>query len=449
MRVETLPKLRLAEKQISYSTYSILKNRILGIPTKTSFILLVLVFVYFHASASITEISIAKISNEEKYINAFREIVKNLGYYNHWSPEWTHPKSKADFLKTLQQSYRLFAALDQKNAELALLLGDIAHYQYNLDNQDSFEIAIKHYTSAQQLAPSDYRSYWFLGNHFALSNIPSKAIANFLIAQQINPSSKSISFWSEFAFASAIANMPSHCVYAVDQVKLAGGDVNNLEQTIGATSRARFEAINKLQDHQKTEIWTSQKEDQINFTSRPLGIKILVDSTWNLNIYNYTKRQGVFIINPPAIEHKKGKAIGYTVAIIMKTANDGDRLEDYIKTFVAKYQEVKTINFSNRYDKMISYEIKDKKMYADIGGAHLYVIGIERDKPKYPGMLLENAIDLPKTKASGINYYTAGKVKDRFEGRIFYAIMLDSCEDINVESLAIFKKLFDQQIIIE
>jgi len=429
--------------------HSISNKRILGIQTKTSFIFLVLVFIYFRAGASITEINIAKISNEEKYITAFREIVKNLSYYNHWSPEWPHQKSKADFLKDLQNSYRLFAALDQKNAELALLLGDIAHYQYNLDNQESFEIAIKHYTSAQQLAPSDYRSFWFLGNHFALSNVPGKAISNFFTAQQLNPSTKSIQFWSEFAFAATLANMPSHCIYALDQVKLAGGNMVNLEKTLGATSRARFETINKLENHLKTEVWTSQKEDYINFTSRPLGIKILVDSTWNLSIYDYNKRQGVFIINPPKIENKKGKAIGYTVAIIMKTANDGDRLEDYIKNFVAKYQEVKPINFSNRYDKMISYEIKDQKIYADIGGAHLYAIGIERERPKYPGMLLENAVNLPKATNAGVNYYTAGKVKDRFDGKIFYAIMLDSCEDINAESLAIFKKLFDQQIVIE
>jgi hypothetical protein len=88
-------------------------------------------------------------------------------------------------------------------------------------------------------------------------------------------------------------------------------------------------------------------------------------------------------------------------------------------------------------------------MYQDIGGGHWYMIGIERDRPKYAGLLLENPVALPKGNPNEITYYRASDCKDRFNGKIFYAIMLDSCEYINEQSFSIFKSLFDNQIIIE
>ena len=154
-------------------------------------------------------------------------------------------------------------------------------------------------------------------------------------------------------------------------------------------------------------------------------------------------------MNPPTIANKKGKEIHYTIAIIMKTANDNDKLSDYISNFVSQYQDKMQITFSDKYDKTIAYEIKDKTMYQDIGGGHLYMVGVERNAPKYPGLLLENPATMPEGNAGEVNYYKVSDSKDRFKGKIFYAIMLDSCEDIHDQSFSIFKSLFDNQIIIE
>jgi len=133
----------------------------------------------------------------------------------------------------------------------------------------------------------------------------------------------------------------------------------------------------------------------------------------------------------------------------MKTASDKDKLDDYINNFVSKYPNKTRITFSDKYDKMVAYEIKDKTMYQDIGGGHLYLIGIERNVPKYPGLLLENSTKLPDGNDGQVSYYMASDSKDRFKGKIFYSIMLDSCEDIHNQSFSIFKTLFEQQIIIE
>ena len=98
---------------------------------------------------------------------------------------------------------------------------------------------------------------------------------------------------------------------------------------------------------------------------------------------------------------------------------------------------------------MVTYEIVDKNMYKDIGGGHMYMIGVERKAPGYPGLLLERPVGFPKGNSGQVSFYSYPEYKDRFKGRIFHAIMLDSCEDIHEQSLSIFKNMFENQIIIE
>ena len=249
--------------------------------------------------------------------------------------------------------------------------------------------------------------------------------------------------------ASAVANMPSHSIFAMDQAKNTSGVEGDFDLQLGPTIRKRLVKMDKENVYKKDVIWTATPGQKLTFTSRPFGIKILLDSTWKLSISDYEKRQAAFIITPPALHNKNGEKIDYTIGILMKTANEPDALEDYINNFVPKNAIKNKTSFSEKYDKMIAFEIKDKNMYQEIGGGHLYMIGVERTPPKYPGLLLENPMILPMNQTGKITYYRASDSKDRFTGKIFYAIMLDTCGDINDQSLSIFKTLFSDQIIIE
>lgn len=417
--------------------------------TRNISILTFLTLLTVQTFANVTHIDIAKISNDSKLITAFNFVKDNKQYYDHWTNQWDYDKPKQDLINQLRGHYKIFSALTTKNTETYLLLGDIAHYLYNMDDTTYNSIAVKNYDEAVKSSPKDFRVYWFLGYHYTLSNVPTSAIDNFLKAEKNLPTQQPADFWNDYAWATAVTNMPSHCIYAMDKVKSISGKEGNFQQQLGETIYKRIVPIDKNQSYDKKDIWTASQGDKTTFTSRPLGIKIVVDSIWDLQIYDYQKNQGAFIMNPPTIANKKGKEINYTVAIIMKTANDNDNLSDYISNFVSKYSNKKQITFSDKYDKMIAYEIKDKSMYQDIGGGHLYMIGIERNTPKYPGLLLENPVTIPKVNADEVTYYTASDSKDRFQGKIFYTIMLDSCEDIHDQSFSIFKSLFDNQIIIE
>jgi hypothetical protein len=413
------------------------------------FVFLIWTLTAFDTFANVNFIDISKVCDDSNCINAFNYIKDNQKFYDHWTNEWNYDKPKEELIRKLREDFTTFSSISTKNEELYLLLGVTAHYLYNLDDTASNRVAVNNFNLAIKSNPKDYRPYWFLGYHYALSNVPTQAIDNFLKAQELLPMEQPSDFWNEYAMATAITNMPSHCIYAMDQVKRISGAEGSFETQLGPTIYKRIVEVDKDKSYKKEDIWTFSKGEKMTFTCRPLGIKILVDSTWTLSVYDYNKFQSAFIIDPSTIKNKEGKEIHYTVAIMMKAATEKENLDDYVSNLVSGNPNRKKISFPEKYDKMIAYEIKDKTMYQDIGGGHMYMIGIERNAPDYPGLLLENPATLPNGKADQLNYYTAQDSQNRFKGRIFYLIMLDTCEDIHDQSLAIFKTLFSNQIIIE
>jgi tetratricopeptide (TPR) repeat protein len=173
--------------------------------------------------ANVNFIDIAKISNDSKYVAAFNFIKDNQQYYNHWTNEWNYDITKKELIKMLRDNYATFSTIETKSTELFLLLGDLSQYLYNLDDSVSYDLAVSNYTDAIKSNPKDFRAYWFLANHYALSNVPTKAFDNFSYAQALLPTEQPADFWNDYASAMAFANMPSHCIFAMDKVKSITG----------------------------------------------------------------------------------------------------------------------------------------------------------------------------------------------------------------------------------
>lgn len=416
---------------------------------KRTLSLLFTLFFIINIFANVNYINIDKISNDSTFINAFSYVKNNKQYYDHWTIDWNYMIRKQELINNLRDIYKTFSDISTKNIELYLLLGDISHYLYNLEDSNYYDEAIKNYNEATKMNPKDYRCYWFLGYHLALSNHLPEAFEYFNKAQNMLPIDEPADFWNDYAWLTGVTNMPSHCMFAMDKVKSILGYEGTFESQFGQSIRDRIEPVDKNKTYKSQDIWVALEGEQVTFLSRPLGIKITIDSTWDLSIYDYENQHNFFIINPPPLKNKNGKVINYTVGIFMKVSNEDDALEDFLNTFIAPNQTKKKTSFSKKYENIIAFELFDKTSYEDIGGAHLYLVGIERSSPKYPGLLLENPINLPDENSGQIKYYTASNSMDRFNNKIFYVFLLDSCEDIHEQSLAIFKQLFNNQIIIE
>lgn len=406
-------------------------------------------FLTLTSLGNVRYIDFKKISDSEKYSDKFDFIVENVGYYDHWEPDWTHDISKDSLVRGLKESYDLFSKLDNRNIEVNLLLGDISHYLYNLHEDDAYQQAVGHYKKAINIAPNDYRSFWFIATHYALSNVQDKSIEYFFKSKKHLPVNVPAAFWEDYTFATAVANMPSNCIYAMDKAKAILGKKSYFEEKLGQNIYDRITPVNRDSVYSYSDIWTASKGDLISFVCRPLGLKLLIDSTWNISFYAYKNYQTVVTIIPPAIKNKNGRNITYTIALIMRVSQPQEKLDDFIGKYVSRFTNKKKCDFSNKYPDIISFEMKDENMYQDIGGAHMHMIGLKRERPKYAGMILEQPIAVPREGTNKMTFYRPGESKDRFDGEIHYAIMLDACEDIHNEAYEMFKKLFEKQIIIE
>ena len=395
-------------------------------------------------------IDILKISSNSEHVVAFNFISQYEPCYENWTLEWNYDQSKESLIQILQDFHKDFSAFTEKNAETYLLLGLIAGYLYNMEVGSYNSIAIENFEEAIKIDPQDYRAYWFLANHYSRSAAPVPAVKHFKKAEALLPDPQPVDFWKDYALASRLAVMPTHYIYAYEKMKSLTENVDSQVQYYADAMYKLIVPIDKNQSFDKQEMWAANIGEEITMTSRPLGIKLALDSTWNIGVYDYQQNKAFFVIAPPTIANKMEKNIGYTLAITMQTVNDDDQLDDFVnKIQYSKDAIKKKIHFSDKYERMIAYEITDKALYPDMGGGHLYEIGIERNDPEYPGLLIESPTTIRHDGTNPLQYYKLMECKDRFKGKIFYLFIFDSCEDIYEQSFAVFKSFFDNQVTIE
>lgn len=414
------------------------------------FILISLLFGTGNLFADFSQIDFTKIDDHVKYKRYYTYVHDNLRYYSTWSQEWNYDKSKPELISKLEEAYSAFSAAPKKDLEMRLLMGEVAHYLYNMDAPGYFDSATANFKIAARLAPADFRPCWFLANHLANGNIQDSSVEMFIKAQNMQPPVKPADFWEEYAFAMAIARMPGHALLAMDKIRTQTGKPGYFEKEIWPAVTVNIKDLDKDSNYTNKQIWTAENGDMATFSSRPLGIKLSVDTSWDINVQDYEHPNSSFVIKPTPLHNKKGREIGYTIAIIMKVGDAGSSLEAYTTSFFDKYPDKKRINTFNKYPNTVAYEIKDPASYESVGGGHMYVIGIERNAPAYPGYALESAISMPKqAEGGGVHYFRPAVMTNRFTGRIRYLIILDSCEDIHDQSFNIFKTFFDKQLVIE
>jgi hypothetical protein len=365
-------------------------------------------------------------------------------------PEWSHDISKQELVKKLEDIYSSFNKLP-KNIELHLLLGDISHFLYNLEAEGYNKSAIDNYTAALAINKKEYRAMWFMGNHYAFAAKPKDAVELFLQAEALLPKNHPADFWEEYAHAMFMANMLTHSIYAMERSFKITGKAGSFEKQIGPAALNKIKLLDTEREYEAKDMWDLRIDKMVTFTSRPLGLSVSIDSTWGFEVSPYKNRRNSFLIFPPKISNKDGIEIGYTNVIIAHAAKENDKLEDFVNSFVQKYEDKSQVDLGLRYDKSFGYEVKDQKMYSHMGGAHLYIIGVERASPEYPGLLLETPSGFPDPADgdTGTKYYTSPDIKDRINDRMFYIFILDTCEDIHDKCLPLFKNLLNSQVILE
>jgi hypothetical protein len=382
-----------------------------------------------------------------------RFLLDNLVYYDHWSPDWIYDIVKDSLIRELKLCLGLYEPVKTDEFERCLLLGEIAHYLYNLDVKTYYDTAEAFYLKAIKLNDKDCRGYWFLGYAYATSDEIKKALPAFRRALDLVNDRTGVDFWQEYAFTMEVADMPFHCLYALDQYKHRGGS-SLLSKVMDSTVRSKCLDADPDISYRFTVLWQLQKRGaQVEFLSYPLGVKLDVDSNWDLQGSGYTNRMTGLSIKPLPLTARNGKRIGYSIALIVKVPEQGERLEDFMRSTMKTMPGIRdsVFPFAKEYPNGISYSYNDNSVYSDRGGARIGFFGIERPVPAHPGLALED--DMVPVDINGepgkLNFYTLGLVRSRFPERIFYLFVLDTCEDIREGSWKGFQQLITKQLVLD
>lgn len=408
--------------------------------TKKHFLYLFLIVLFYSSQvfSNINSIDLEKIRYLEIIQKDLDFVIENQEIFNHWSKDWTYEVSKEESLARLVKIYDVSANRAQ-NVEEWLLTGMLAHFRYNLNDEDQFLVAESAFQKAIDLDTSNYKSYWFLGNHYAHSAKPTDAMINLFLAEKLNSNIKEVGFWHDYTFASYTASMFSHAKKGLD-TSIFLGTPSPYDETIRNVLAEKLKIPDLEKEYKVTDLWDYQpRGTKRNFISRALGIRFSIDSTWSYNIYKFSKQTAAIMIQPTAEKNSKETAIDYTIMLMIRVANENEPLEDLVNKMVAKYTNKKTTNRFDDLNPSFAYEVFDKDMYPNIGGAHINFIALEKSKPNYPGLLLENAKELPNSTGddsdSSLSIYSVTSNFNRFEEKIQYLIILDTCEDIYDKSL--------------
>ncbi len=411
---------------------------------------LLILLLNFTLSANINAIHFEKIDGISKLNGDIQYLIENQSLFDHWSSVWVYPVPKEEVVKRLESIYSDLEQLsNENNPELFLLLGTIAHYLYNLDKTDFFDKSVLNFKKCEEIDSSDYRIFWFLGNLYAQSMSPGKAMQNFFRAESLlSTPGNTLLFWKDYAQASYFAGMIRHTIYATRKAYRISRhpDLPEIFSLDSLKKKLIQPDINGTYEFR--DLWKGVKGKLSSFVSYPLGIKFEIDSTWKLNLTRYQNRQAAIIISPNPAKLQDGTEVGYTIAILTRVPKQEERLEDFMQPFLAG-KHWKKISFSQRYDHLLAYECKEPGLYPQLGGGYLYLIGIRRDVPKFPGLSIEIPIDFSHLAPEQYYLFSMKKQLDRFNSRIFYIIILDTCKKIHAISFNTFKNFFNNQLKIE
>lgn len=429
---------------------------IMGI-NRLSILILCLCFINFLWS-EIGLIDYEKIPGIQSYQLEMTFLFDNQEFYQSYTPQWENEKPKQYYIDELDKIYNSLIKLDSTNYEVQLLLGDIGIFLYNLDAENSKSMIDKHFNIAIKINPSDYRAYWFKGIYLTDSGNQIESLHYYQKAESLVPQDPPYFFYESMAFAYYLGNMPAHTLRALKISHELNRDSTEFEKIIIPVLEKRMLKPDIKKQYEVQDIWLGEKSDSLIYISYPLGIYVCSDTTWSVDGFPYKNKQSMISFSPPSID-KGSKKISSSIAIISNLINNEKDFRSLLKNYINKKDIVKQTEIKHPvFGSVIQLEIKTNRYYKEIGGGHFIIWAFKKNKPEFPGFLLERPVDFNisleesddySQKEKTVHWFSFDEFYTRFDQDIAYFIMLDTCEEAYPDVYPLFVNFVNHQLIIE
>lgn len=319
----------------------------------------------------------------------------------------------------------LLTAKGAAAGELLLLKGLTAHYAYNLDLQEYFQVAVDSLQKAREALPTDCRPLWFLGNHYAKGADAVKGMPLLKQASQECAESLPRSFWEDYAYAALLAAMPATGTYALDQVRARNGGVLTAKmKPVEEGIARRLAPTIPGKNYKAEELWKSVPgAGTTRLVNSMFGLWVDLPGTWPVSPFGVRDGSSGIAIRLPG----KGKKLpALEAAVFVLPAPPEASPEKALRRFLAgagtnrSYQAVAGPGFAGG-DKFLWLESRQKKESRILAGI------VRRPQPAYPGLALESPHNItpPAGDQAGPQYYAPVREFSRLPGDLDYIIMVE------------------------
>lgn len=375
-------------------------------------------------------------------------ILSQLGelepYVEQWQQAWTFTRPKDQMKDTIKELYSISSKLVEKNpdnGELLLLLGIMGFYGHNIDLGGYSQHADMYFSSARKLLTTDYRPLWLLGMHLSKSTRCLEGM-RILLEAESKYSIREPMFWEDYAAAAYFASMPKHVLMALDKVGEISGKKSKLEDSLGNTVRASTKTPKPGDRIEAGDLWQSILGDgSVTIMSYPFGYKFAIprNREGDLQLTNFDGRFAALKVRLTPRMGSSGAKYIPTVQVMAFIAPEGEALGSFSKRFLSKTAKWQKYDAALGLGE-VSQLGESAQFYKDDGGAKVLMIAFERKTPNISGLLLEEPRDSPKSMEPS-KFYRFSNYYERFKGRLFYQIWLETPARFYDQSLEEFKEI--------
>ena len=392
-------------------------------------------------NAQLRQIDPAKLPDDQRVRLALSNV-KPIEYMAHsWSSTWSYDRPKpqvASLLASSLRDIRSAKASAPQNEELLLLTGIVAHLAYNVDVEDTYEVAVESFENAHKLAPTDYRPEWFLASHRCQSNELQTGMEEMLAVERQRPWRElPVDFWDDYINCSTMSLMPAHTLRAIDHAVQLG---ENPASYSSATEMAhnRYKSTDANTTYQAHDAWrATSAEGEVHFASELCGLGFSAHGDWHMDIRDVGNGVCVSMVETGPYASKSGQSTP-TILILSRPAKPDEQLDDFVRSFLKKYPSAHPFTVpSCPSDKCVAFEIVTDTRYQSEGGGHLLAVGFAEQPPDFPGLLFEKPEAPPKADSGDkVTYYRPNQRLHRLPGPLYTVVELDS-------NASIFEKAAD------
>jgi hypothetical protein len=377
------------------------------------------------ACAQLQYIDPAKLPQDLRVQNAYSQTLSVEDITRDWSPNWnyeTPKKQVADQLAASLHDLRDVGKNYPENEELLLLTGLVAHFAYNIDVDDTYEVAVRSFEQARKLVASDYRPEWFLAGHRCQSNEVKIGMESMLAIEARTPWKQlPVDFWDDYISCSTIAFMPAHTLRAVDHVVELGARADSYTSIV-EIAHHRYTSSRADGNYDKREAWQAvDGKSQVSFASELCGIGFSAHEDWRIDIRDVSKGTCIATVESGPYPRRGGTSAPTTL-ILTRIAAPGETLDEFTRSFLKKYPSARPVNAPwCPMEKCDAFEIVTDDVYRQEGGGHFLVVGFAAQQPKFPGLLFESPEAPPKAQSSDdkVMYYRPTQRLQRFPGTLY------------------------------